>query len=133
MTRALGDGSAIAVVGISCRLPRARDPEAYWELLASAGEAISELSPERLELAGPAAEEALDEESGTRLGGFLDDVDRFDPGFFGISPREAAAMDPQQRLALELAWEALEDAGIPPAAIGEAAGVFLGEIGRAHV
>ncbi len=129
MTRALGDGSAIAVVGISCRLPRAPGPDDYWKLLASGSEAISEMPPERFELAGMAAGEALDEEPGTRLGGFLDGVDRFDPAFFGISPREAAAMDPQQRLVLELAWEALEDGGIVPSSIrGAVAGVFLGAI-----
>ncbi len=129
MTRASGDGSLIAVVGISCRLPHAPDPEAYWQLLASGRDAISELPEERWGLAGLAPEAALDEEPGARRGGFLDGVDRFDPAFFGISPREAAAMDPQQRLALELAWEALEDGGIAASSIrGDAAGVFLGAI-----
>ena len=126
MTRASGDGSLIAVVGISCRLPHAPDPEAYWRLLESGRSAISELSGERRRLADL---EPGEEEPGIAFGGFLEGVDRFDPAFFGISPREAAAMDPQQRLALELAWEALEDGGIPAGAIrGEAAGVFLGAI-----
>ena len=129
MTRASGDGSVIAVVGISCRLPHAPGPEAYWQLLAGGREAISELPAERLELAGPASGGELDEEPGMRLGGFLDGVERFDPAFFGISPLEAGAMDPQQRLALELAWEALEDGGIAPSSVrGAAAGVFLGAI-----
>ncbi|MBM7442933.1 acyl transferase domain-containing protein, partial [Streptomyces sp. HB132] len=60
-------------------------------------------------------------------GGFLDRVDGFDADFFGISPREAVAMDPQQRLALELGWEALEDAGIVPDSVaGRRLGVFAG-------
>ncbi|SDN50481.1 type I polyketide synthase [Allokutzneria albata] len=107
-------GSGIAIVGIACRLPRAGDPGAFWELLRSGTEAITET---------PAGH-------GPARAGRLAEVDRFDPAFFGISPREAAAMDPQQRLALELSWEALEDAGLPADSLaGQRAGVFVGAIG----
>jgi phthiocerol/phenolphthiocerol synthesis type-I polyketide synthase B len=54
----------------------------------------------------------------TKWGGFLNDVAGFDADFFGITPREAAAMDPQQRVLLEVAWEALEHAGIAPDSLG---------------
>ena len=130
MTRASGDGSLIAVVGMSCRLPRAKDPEAYWRLLASGEQAIAPMPAERRELAGPAVAQALAEaDAGADLGGFLDDVEEFDAAFFGISPVEAQTMDPHQRLALELSWEALEDARIAAGEIrGDRAGVFLGAI-----
>ena len=105
---------------MSCRLPGAPSPDAFWELLREGRDAIVETPPERWALYGLAEARRVHAGPGAR-GGFLDRVDRFDAGFFGISPREAAAMDPQQRLMLELAWEALEDAGIPPDAARAAA------------
>ncbi len=130
LTRASGGGSSIAVVGIACRLPGARDPEAFWQLLSDGRDAVSELPASRLALAGLSEQDsAWKTDPGTRYGAFLDGVEDFDAGFFGISPREAAAMDPQQRLALELAWEALEDARIAAASVrDQPVGVFLGAI-----
>ncbi len=132
MTKLPSDGSPIAVVGISCRLPGAPDPESFWQLLAGGRDAVGEMPAERWGLAGRAAGEAdPGADPGAGFGAFLDldHVGGFDPRFFGLSPREAAAMDPQQRLALELGWEAFEDAGIAPDVVrGHAAGVFLGAI-----
>ncbi|WP_267888568.1 type I polyketide synthase, partial [Streptomyces sp. MMG1121] len=120
--KGLPAGEAIAVVGLSCRLPQAADPESFWRLLRAGTDAITEVPEGRWSSATPTGR--------TRRGGFLDHVDRFDAGFFRISPREATAMDPQQRLTLELGWEALEDAGIVPTdlAAGGRVGVFMGAI-----
>lgn len=112
--------NAIAIVGMSCRFPGAANPAEFWQLLSGGVEAVTGPPTGRPELA------AADEEI---RGGFLPGVDAFDPGFFGISPREARSMDPQQRLTLELAWEALEDAGIvPERRRSTATGVFVGAI-----
>jgi acyl transferase domain-containing protein/acyl-CoA synthetase (AMP-forming)/AMP-acid ligase II/acyl carrier protein len=109
--------SSIAIVGMSCRFPGAPSLDRFWELLANGQDAISESPSDRPQLVA----------SGARFGGFIESIDRFDAEFFGISEREAARMDPQQRLFLELAWTALEDAGIPASSLRETeAGVFAG-------
>ncbi len=111
----------IAVVGIGCRFPGAEGPEAFWRLLADGVDAVSEASPERRDAVSHAG----------RRGGFLRDVAGFDAAFFGISPHEAKRMDPQQRILLEVAWEALEHAGIPADRLaGSATGVFVGVCGN---
>ena len=122
-----GDAESVAIVGMACRFPGAPNLEAFWRLLADGVDAITEVPPDRWDVDAlfdpdPAAPGKII----TRWGGFLPDVDRFDAAFFGISPREANHIDPQQRLIMEVAWEALEDAGIPPLDLaGSATGVFI--------
>ncbi len=118
----------VAVVGIGCRFPGAAGPEAFWRLLCDGAHAVSEVPPERWDLREwYAAEPGTAGKMVTRWGGFLADLDQFDPLFFGIAPREAVSLDPQQRLLLEVAWEALEHAGIAPDRLaGSPAGVFVG-------
>ncbi|MET8977519.1 type I polyketide synthase [Streptomyces sp. NPDC004539] len=115
----LPDGEPVAVIGMSCRLPDASDPGAFWELLSEGRDAVTDV-PE---------DHPQGTETGVRRGAFLDGVGEFDAAFFGISPREAASTDPQQRLVLELAWEALEDAGIVPSSLRSSrTSVFVGTL-----
>ncbi|QLE45892.1 SDR family NAD(P)-dependent oxidoreductase (plasmid) [Nostoc sp. C052] len=111
------DSNAIAIIGIGCRFPKAENPEAFWQLLYHGIDAISEVPRSRWNASN----------SQVRWGGFLEQVDRFDPQFFGISPRESESIDPQQRLLLEVTWEALENASQAPDRLaGSHTGVFIG-------
>jgi acyl transferase domain-containing protein/NADPH:quinone reductase-like Zn-dependent oxidoreductase/acyl carrier protein len=118
----------IAIVGIGCRFPRGNSPDEFWRALRDGVDAISEVPSDRWSWkdyhdSDPSAPGKIT----SRWGGFVDSVDGFDALFFGISPREAANLDPQQRLFLEVAYEALDDAGLVRARImGERIGVFVG-------
>ncbi|MFD6269627.1 SDR family NAD(P)-dependent oxidoreductase [Nocardia asteroides] len=106
----------VAIVGMSCRLPGAADLDGFWQLLREGRAAIGAAPRGRADL--------------TERAGFVESVGRFDADFFGVSPNEARAVDPQQLLALELSWEALEDAGLAGTArANPRCGVFLGSTG----
>ena len=79
MKRARTANSPIAVVGMSCRLPRASSPDAFWALLRDGESAITDVPAGRWEL-DASSESDLASMPGVLRGGFLDRVDRFDPG-----------------------------------------------------
>ena len=119
----------IAIIGMGCRFPGGADnPASYWKLLREGVDAVAEIPPDRWDV--EAYYDPDQDRPGkmyTRWGGYLKSIDKFDPQFFGISPREAERMDPQQRLALEVAWEALEDAAQSVEQLAhDQTGVFLG-------
>lgn len=110
----------IAVIGIGLRFPGANSVDEFWNNLISGKSSIVKIPEGRWD-------KCKLKDSTITYGGFVDDVDKFDPLFFGISPREAIQIDPQQRFTLEVAWHALEDAGINPDSLaGTSTGVFLG-------
>jgi acyl transferase domain-containing protein len=122
--------SSIAIVGIGCRFPGARNTTEFWKSLSEGRDAITTVPASRFDrarLVDRVAHDSRIDPNALTWGGFIEGIDLFDAAFFGLSPREAAAMAPEQRLALEVAWEALEDAGQVPARLSSiTAGVFLG-------
>ncbi|MFF8773608.1 type I polyketide synthase [Kitasatospora sp. NPDC015120] len=124
----LRENEPIAIVGMGCRLPPGlRSPEELWRFVAAEGDGIAPFPEDRgwgaVGLAGPDAGAA----PAAHQGGFVAGADLFDAGFFGLGEHEALAMDPQQRLLLETAWDAVEHAGLDPAALrGTRTGVYAG-------
>ncbi|MFF1699330.1 type I polyketide synthase [Streptomyces sp. NPDC058257] len=121
-----GAATGIAVIGVSCRFPGVHGPSDFWRLLVEGRSTVGTFPGHR---AADANSTYLSHPDGDTLdaGSFFDSIDGFDAGFFGTSAAEAAAMDPVQRLGLELAWEAVEDAGVPAASLsGRAIDVVVG-------
>lgn len=118
----------VAIVGLACRLPRADSPEALWQLLRRGEDALGEVPRDRWDAeALYDADPSAPGKSWSKEGAFLASAADFDARAFGLTPREAARMDPQQRWLLEVAAEALENAGLTPDALaGSRTGVFVG-------
>ncbi|QDS33253.1 SDR family NAD(P)-dependent oxidoreductase [Brevibacillus brevis] len=119
----------VAIIGLSGRYPQAGDVWEFWSRLKEGKNCITEVPEDRWNW-----QEYFSEEKGkrgymyTKWGGFIEDMDKFDPLFFQISPNEAEQMDPQERLFLQTAYASMEDAGYTPATLGESRkiGVFVG-------
>ncbi|WP_169332695.1 type I polyketide synthase [Nocardia araoensis] len=123
----------IAIVGVSGRYPGADGLDEYWRVLVEGRDCVTEIPSDRWDHARYFVPDRHNPFTAyTKWGGFLDDVDCFDPLFFAISPREAEILDPQERLFLQTAWAALEDSGHSRADLArgglrpEQAGVFVG-------
>jgi polyketide synthase 13 len=118
----------IAIVGIGTRFPGDMNtPDETWQALLEGRDAITDLPEGRWEefLGEPRIAERV-AKARTR-GGYLSDIKGFDAEFFALSKMEADNVDPQQRMALELTWEALENARIPASSLrGQSVAVYIG-------
>lgn len=115
----------IAIIGMSCRFPGAKDAESYWDNIAKGVESISFFSKDELKNKG-VPQKILDDPNFVPAGGVYDEHDLFDAKFFNLLPREVEILDPQQRLFLEWAYEAWEDAGYTADYVQGEVGVFGG-------
>ncbi len=119
----------VAIIGLAGRYPKANNVEEFWGNLEKGINCIVEIPKERWDWRQYFGEEKGKEDTMyTKWGGFIEDIDKFDPFFFNISPAEAERMDPQERLFLETAYACIEDAGYTPQGLSEnkKVGVFVG-------
>jgi len=115
----------IAIIGLACRLPGARDAAEFWRNLAEGTESIRFTTLEEQAARGMPEHEIMDPNF-VPATSILDDYEYFDAAFFGMSAREAELRDPQHRLFLELAYTALEDSGYDPFRYPGDIGVYAG-------
>lgn len=116
---------AVAIIGLSCRLPGARNAAEFWRNLEAGTESITFFEDAELETAVIDAAE-LNDPNYVKAKAVLERIEDFDAAFFGFSPREAALTDPQHRLFLECVWESLENAGYTPDNYPGLIGLFAG-------
>ncbi|MEH2072613.1 MAG: SDR family NAD(P)-dependent oxidoreductase [Nostoc sp.] len=115
----------VAIVGMSGRLPGAKNLDEFWHNLQNGIESISfftnhDLVDLNLE------EDILNNPNYVKAAPTLEDIELFDARFFGCSPKEAEAIDPQHRLFMECAWSSLENAGYDPETYKGLIGVYAG-------
>lgn len=119
----------VAIIGLAGRYPQADDVAEFWNNLQAGINCITEIPQQRWDW-----RKYFDREKGksgksyTKWGGFINDIDAFDPLFFKISPHDALQMDPQERLFLEIAYKSIEDAGYTPTNLSQTRriGVYVG-------
>lgn len=124
-------GRDIALIGLAGRYPGASNLAQFWDNIASGRHHFTPVPADRWphsEIYFP--EREVLGKSTIQTGGFLDDIDKFDPRYFSISQADAEAMSPEVRLLLECAVETFEQAGYSretlQAEIGGDVGVLVG-------
>lgn len=117
------DPLSIAVIGMACRFPGAKNIDQYWDNLCKGIESVHFFSDEEL-LKNGVLPEKLKDPNYVKAAPILEDVEYFDASFFKFSPGEANILDPQRRLFLECGWEVFEDAGYDPERYEGPVGVY---------
>lgn len=119
-----GNSDPIAVIGLACRFPNAKNAHEFWQNLLAGQEGCSgPFSRDELIAAGIPIE-TLDAPNYVNRSAVIEGATQFDAALFGYSRQEAELIDPQQRLFLQTAWHALEDAGYPPLSSDNKTAVF---------
>ena len=116
----------IAVIGMSGMFPDAKNVSEFWDNLLQGKNSVKEIT--RWDLDSFYDSTGKDsKKSYSKWGGFLSDIDLFDPIFFELSPKQAELMEPRQRLFLMEAWKTFEDAGYSKDEVnGSKCGIFVG-------
>lgn len=121
----------VAIIGMSCRFPGARDVNEFWDNLMNGVDSVGEIPDDRWDIDRFYSAEREPGKMYSREGGFLEDIGDFDAAFFTISDQEACWIDPQHRMLLENSYRALEDAGIATDRLADSnVGVFMGIMGQ---
>ncbi|UII27311.1 alpha/beta fold hydrolase [Fulvivirga maritima] len=120
----------IAIVGLSCRFPKAHNLQEFWNMLEKGIDAVEKIPINRWDIEEYYdADKSVPDKTHQRHAAMLDDLDKFDPFFFNISPAEASEMTPSQKLMMELTWECIENSNIAYNQLaGQKIGVYIGNI-----
>ena len=121
----------IAIVGLSCRFPGARNVDEFWENLLGGVDSVCDIPSDRWDIDKFYSADPQPGKMVSRSGGFIDDIGDFDAPFFNVSAEEACWIDPQHRMLLEHSYRAIEHAGICPRPLADnKVGVFMGIMGQ---
>jgi len=126
--------SDIAVIGMNCRFPGARDIDEFWQNIQRGLESIKDLNDDEIKkdieqydyITRPFIIRQFRSLQYVKRAAVLEDVELFDASFFGYNPNEAELIDPQQRIFLEIVWQALENSGYDPENYNGTIGVYAG-------
>lgn len=103
--------SDVAIIGMSCIFPGAKDLQTFWENILHKVDSTQEVPADRIDPIHFGKPETGVDRFYCNRGGFIPDY-RFDPQRFGILPLAVEGTEPDHLLTLDLVHQALEDAGV---------------------
>ncbi|MCG8339224.1 MAG: SDR family NAD(P)-dependent oxidoreductase [Proteobacteria bacterium] len=122
-----GFADDIAIIGLDGKYPQSDNLADFWNNIVQGTNCITEIPKDHWDMEPWISIDRNGDRLDCKWGGFIKNVNQFDPLFFKISPNEVQHLDPQVRLMLEVVWNAVEDAGYSPGYLSrEKVGVYLG-------